>query len=173
SVDARSALPCATPTGYSSPGRSASPASRCRVASSSAPRCARLAPPTVPCSSHARSRGCRPRSEQPPDTEGLAMPDRYGFQTIATELDGRILRVTLNRPDRLNALDIVMHEELGELYGKIERDDDVDAVVLTGAGKAFCVGADFSQMEENLARGGYEDGHPGLMTGSARIAPSS
>jgi enoyl-CoA hydratase len=100
------------------------------------------------------------------------MPDRYGFQTIATELDGRILRVTLNRPDRMNALDIVMHDELGELYGKIERDDDVDVVVLTGAGKAFCVGADFSQMEENLARGGYEDGHPGLMTGSARMARS-
>jgi enoyl-CoA hydratase/carnithine racemase len=100
------------------------------------------------------------------------MPDRYGFQTIATELDGRILRVTLNRPDRLNALDIVMHDELGELYGKIERDEDVDVVVLTGAGKAFCVGADFSQMEENLARGGYEDGHPGLMTGSARMARS-
>jgi len=100
------------------------------------------------------------------------MPDRYGFQTIATELDGRILRVTLNRPDRLNALDIVMHDELGELYGKIERDEDVDVVVVTGAGKAFCVGADFSQMEENLARGGYEDGHPGLMTGSARMARS-
>src|SRR6478736_5492030 len=98
------------------------------------------------------------------------MPDRYGFQTIATELDDRILRVTLNRPDRLNALDIVMHEELGELYGKIERDDDVDVVVLTGAGKAFCVGADFSQMEQNLARGGYPDGHPGLMVEAARIA---
>ena len=63
----------------------------------------------------------------------------------------------------MNALDIVMHDELGELYGKIERDDDVDVVVLTGAGKAFCVGADFSQMEENLASGGYEDGHPGLI----------
>jgi enoyl-CoA hydratase/carnithine racemase len=100
------------------------------------------------------------------------MSDRYGYQTIATELEGRILKVTLNRPDRMNALDIVMHEELGELFGRIERDDDVDIVVLTGAGKAFCVGADFSQMEENLARGGYEDGHPGLLDGSARMARS-
>lgn len=100
------------------------------------------------------------------------MADRYGFQTIATELDGRILTVTLNRPDRMNALDRVMHDELGELYARIERDDDVDVVVLTGAGKAFCVGADFSQMEENLARGGYEDGHPDLLTGSVRMARS-
>jgi enoyl-CoA hydratase len=100
------------------------------------------------------------------------MSDRYGYQTIATELEGRILKVMLNRPDRMNALDIVMHEELGELFGRIERDDDVDIVVLTGAGKAFCAGADFSQMEENLARGGYEDGHPGLLDGSARMARS-
>jgi enoyl-CoA hydratase len=100
------------------------------------------------------------------------MSDRYGYQTIATELEGRILKVTLNRPDRMNALDIVMHEELGELFGRIERDEDVDIVVLTGAGKAFCVGADFSQMEENLERGGYEDGHPGLLDGSARMARS-
>jgi len=100
------------------------------------------------------------------------MADRYGFQTIATELEGRILKVTLNRPDRMNALDIVMHHELGELYSRIERDDDVDVVVLTGAGKAFCVGADFSQMEANLARGGYEDGHPDLLNGSVRMARS-
>lgn len=100
------------------------------------------------------------------------MADRYGFQTIATELQGRILRVALNRPDRMNALDLVMHDELGELYTKIERDEDVDVVVLTGAGKAFCVGADFSQMEANLERGGYEDGHPGLLTGSVRMARS-
>jgi enoyl-CoA hydratase len=98
------------------------------------------------------------------------MADRYGFQTITTELEGRILKVTLNRPHRLNALDLVMHNELPELYSRIERDDEVDVVVLTGAGKAFCVGADFSQMEENLARGGYPDGHPGLMVESARIA---
>ena len=98
------------------------------------------------------------------------MADRYGFETIATELDGRILTVTLNRPDRMNALNRTMHDELIELYARIEVDADVDVVVLTGAGKAFCVGADFDQMEENLARGGYEDGHPDLMYGSVRMA---
>ena len=83
------------------------------------------------------------------------MADRYGFTTIATELEDRILTVSFNRPDRLNALNKVMHDELTELYARIERDEDVDVVLLTGAGKAFCVGADFDQMEENLERGGY------------------
>src|SRR5262249_55316560 len=98
------------------------------------------------------------------------MTDRYGFTTIATEVDGRILRVTLNRPDRLNALNAVMHEELRALFGRIEADDGVDVVVLTGAGKAFCVGADFDQMEANLARGGYPDGHPSLLGDAAAMA---
>lgn len=100
------------------------------------------------------------------------MADRYGFTTISTELEDRILVVRFNRPDRLNALNKVMHDELAELYGRIERDPDVDVIVLTGEGKAFCVGADFDQMEENLARGGYEDGHPDLMYGSVRMARS-
>ena len=43
-----------------------------------------------------------------------------------------------------------MHSELAVLFDKIERDDDVDVVVLTGRGKAFCVGADFDAMDANL-----------------------
>ncbi len=100
------------------------------------------------------------------------MADHYGFTTLETTLTDRVLRVAFNRPDRLNALNAVMHDELRQLFGRIERDTEVDVVVLTGNGSAFCVGADFDQMEENLARGGYEDGHPGLMTGSARMARS-
>jgi enoyl-CoA hydratase len=98
------------------------------------------------------------------------MTDRYGFSTIATELDDRILRVRLNRPERLNALNAVMHAELRALFSNIEADDGVDVVVLSGAGKAFCVGADFDQMEENLARGGYPDGHPSLLGDAAAMA---
>ena len=76
--------------------------------------------------------------------------DRYGFETILTELevDG-ILRVTLNRPDRLNAMDRVMHSELHELYARIAADGDIEVVVITGAGRAFCARADFKQMQEN------------------------
>jgi enoyl-CoA hydratase len=98
------------------------------------------------------------------------MSDRYGFTTIATTVEDRILTVRLNRPDRLNALNAVMHRELRSLFGRIEADDEVDVVVFTGAGKAFCVGADFDQMEENLARGGYPDGHPSLLGEAAAMA---
>jgi enoyl-CoA hydratase len=52
---------------------------------------------------------------------------------------------------------------------RIADDDDVDVVVLTGRGKAFCVGADFGTMDQNLEQG-YPDGHPGLMGDSATMA---
>jgi enoyl-CoA hydratase len=98
------------------------------------------------------------------------MTDHYGFQTIATVLDEGILRVTLNRPDRLNALDRAMHKELRSLYERIAHDGDVRVVVVTGAGRAFCVGADFATMQENLAAGGYPDGRPDMLSDGADIA---
>jgi enoyl-CoA hydratase len=98
------------------------------------------------------------------------LSDHYGFETLQTTLENRILRVAFNRPDRLNALNALMHDELRQLFGRIERDTEVDVVVLTGNGSAFCVGADFDQMEENLARGGYEDGHPSLLGDAAAMA---
>jgi len=98
------------------------------------------------------------------------MTDYYGLQTIATTLADGILRVTLNRPDRLNALDKPMHKELRALYEQIAHDADVRVVVITGAGRAFCVGADFQQMQDNLAAGGYPDGRPDMLGDGADIA---
>ena len=98
------------------------------------------------------------------------MTDRYGFETILTELDDGILRVTLNRPDRMNALNKAMHVELRSLYERIAHDDEVRVVVVTGAGRAFCVGADFQQMQDNLAAGGYPDGRPDMLADGADIA---
>ena len=89
------------------------------------------------------------------------MSDRYGLTTIATELhDNGVLVATLNRPEHRNSLDRVMHVELKQLYETIVDDEELNAVVLTGAGKYFCVGADFNSMEENVS---YPDGHPGLL----------
>jgi enoyl-CoA hydratase len=96
--------------------------------------------------------------------------DRYGFSTIATELteDG-ILRVTYNRPDRMNAINDLMHRELRHLYRRIASDDEVEVVVITGAGRGFCVGGDFQQMEENNKHG-YPDGYPALFGDAAAMA---
>jgi enoyl-CoA hydratase len=98
------------------------------------------------------------------------MTDYYGYSTIATSLDDGILRVTLNRPDRLNALDRPMHKELRTLFERIAHDADVKVVLLTGAGRAFCVGADFQQMRDNLAAADYPDGRPDMLADGADIA---
>jgi enoyl-CoA hydratase len=98
------------------------------------------------------------------------MTDYYGYSTIATSLEDGILRVTLNRPDRLNALDRPMHKELRTVFERIAHDADVKVVVLTGAGRAFCVGADFQQMRDNLAAGDYPDGRPDMLADGADIA---
>src|SRR5262245_37014776 len=99
----------------------------------------------------------------------MAAGDRYGFTFIRTELADGILWATLDRPERRNALSPQMHAELTPLFRSIADDRDVKVVVLTGAGeKAFCVGADFGGMQENLDAG-YEDGFPELMLGSTAL----
>jgi enoyl-CoA hydratase/carnithine racemase len=56
-----------------------------------------------------------------------------------------ILTLTLNRPDKLNAIDGAMLDALGEVLGAIERDPEIRAVILTGAGRAFSAGADIKE----------------------------
>lgn len=58
--------------------------------------------------------------------------------------DDRIAVVTLNRPERLNALSMTLVTEIKEAFASLHRDRSVDAVVLTGAGRGFCAGADLS-----------------------------
>ncbi len=100
----------------------------------------------------------------------MAVDDRYGFTCISTEMeDEGILWVTLDRPERRNAISPEMHDELTPLFRRIAEDREVRVAILTGAGeKAFCVGADFGGMQDNLD-GGYEDGMPELMIGSAAL----
>ncbi len=64
------------------------------------------------------------------------------YQTLLTELDAGILTVTLNRPDRLNAFTTKMLEELLDVIDAIDRNDEIRAVIFTGAGRGFCAGAD-------------------------------
>jgi enoyl-CoA hydratase/carnithine racemase len=68
--------------------------------------------------------------------------------SIQVEADGPIRVVRLNRPDNLNATNHELHQGLAELFGQIDRDLDARAVVLTGNGRAFSAGGDFTYLDE-------------------------
>ena len=64
------------------------------------------------------------------------------YQTLATRLEDNVLTLTLSRPERLNAFTTRMQAELLAAFDEIDANDDVRAVGVTGAGRAFCAGAD-------------------------------
>jgi enoyl-CoA hydratase/carnithine racemase len=66
------------------------------------------------------------------------------FDQILTERHGAVMLVTLNRPEYLNAWTWQMSRELTEVFTESDADDTIRAVVVTGAGRAFCAGADLS-----------------------------
>jgi enoyl-CoA hydratase/carnithine racemase len=66
------------------------------------------------------------------------------YELIETRTDNRVLTLTLNRPEKMNAFSADMMRELVDVFDKVNRDDEVRAVIVTGAGKAFCAGADLS-----------------------------
>ena len=66
------------------------------------------------------------------------------FETITYEVADRVLTVTLNRPERLNAFTSQMGHELITAFDAADDDDDVRVVIVTGAGPAFCAGADLT-----------------------------
>ena len=66
------------------------------------------------------------------------------YETLLYEIDGPVLTVTLNRPDKLNAYTAVMGAELEDAFLRADADDAVRAIVVTGAGRGFCAGADIS-----------------------------
>jgi enoyl-CoA hydratase/carnithine racemase len=71
------------------------------------------------------------------------------FQTIRYEVEDRIATVTFDRPDRLNALSPEMIRELREAYANAEADDDVWITIVTGNGRAFCTGADVTEIPDD------------------------
>ncbi len=75
------------------------------------------------------------------------------FETILYETDGAVATITLNRPDRMNAISWRMLRELSDAMRTADGDDSVRAVVLTGAGDTFCAGADMGGGEETFRSG--------------------
>ncbi|MBC7727354.1 MAG: enoyl-CoA hydratase/isomerase family protein, partial [Microbacteriaceae bacterium] len=66
------------------------------------------------------------------------------YSTLGWQIDDRVLTLTLNRPEQLNAFTVEMANELIDAYQRASDDDAVAAVVVTGAGRAFCAGMDLS-----------------------------
>ncbi len=70
------------------------------------------------------------------------------YETILMEKAEGIAKITLNRPQAMNALNPVLLRELADALDTLRGDDDLDCVVITGAGRAFCAGVDIKSMDE-------------------------
>jgi enoyl-CoA hydratase/carnithine racemase len=72
------------------------------------------------------------------------------YQTITIEQHENLAVLLLNRPEKLNAFTFLMMEELISAFDMIEADDSLNAVIISGAGRAFCAGADLSSGEDTF-----------------------
>jgi enoyl-CoA hydratase/carnithine racemase len=79
------------------------------------------------------------------------------FEQITTELSDNVLMITLNRPERLNAFTTRMGDELRAAFDDADADDEVRAVIVTGAGRGFCAGADLERGSETFTKREHED----------------
>lgn len=68
---------------------------------------------------------------------------------VELQVTGAIATVTLNRPDRMNAMNDELLDQLADALGRVGDDDEIGAVILTGAGRAFCVGGDLQGFSED------------------------
>jgi 2-(1,2-epoxy-1,2-dihydrophenyl)acetyl-CoA isomerase len=75
------------------------------------------------------------------------------YEQIVVERDGAVAQITMNRPDKLNALTQVMSDELTDAFEGIHKDLEIRAVLLTGAGRGFCAGQDLTEFEESYRSG--------------------
>ena len=86
--------------------------------------------------------------------EGLSVS---GFETLLYSTQDGHARITLNRPDKLNALSFVMQAELSAALWEADNDRDVHCVILEGAGRAFCAGYDLSGADGDVPVSPVED----------------
>ena len=94
------------------------------------------------------------------------------FETIRADIDDGIMTITLNRPDRMNAFTPAMMKELIAAFDLADEDDDVRAVIMTGAGRAYCAGADLAAggaTFDYAKRPGWSKAHQCARTGPSII----
>ena len=103
------------------------------------------------------------------------------YETILYEVADNILTITLNRPDKLNAFNGTMQAEMIDAFDRADQDDNVRAIIVTGAGRAFCAGADLSSGAntfdrdarrgpvKRLADGAVDYSDPNVRDGGGRV----
>jgi 2-(1,2-epoxy-1,2-dihydrophenyl)acetyl-CoA isomerase len=92
------------------------------------------------------------------------------FNEILLEKEGGIAVITLNRPERYNSFTTSMYREFPRIVDQIRRDDEVRAVILTGAGKGFCAGSDVSdRLGKRLEEGGEKSRFENLQQVGAMV----
>src|SRR4051794_11076538 len=84
------------------------------------------------------------------------------YSQILYSVEDHVATITLNRPAQLNAFTVTMMRETIDAFGQVDADDDVRAVIVTGAGRGFCAGAD-------LSAGGSTFDHGGSDVSEARV----
>src|SRR5579884_3577221 len=82
------------------------------------------------------------------------------LKVVRYEADGPVAVITLNRPERLNAWTGRMHTEYRWSLAQADADPAVRAIVVTGAGRGFCAGADSAALSGHVTKGGYDPGTP-------------
>lgn len=87
-----------------------------------------------------------------------APPDSF----CKTDVIGRTLVVTMNRPDKLNALIPASHGQMADIFRRFEADDDLSVAILTGTGRAFCAGSDISAYVDGTSLPLPDEGGGGL-----------
>jgi enoyl-CoA hydratase len=100
----------------------------------------------------------------------VSKPDysKYRFLTVEKTAE-KVAIVTLNRPERRNAVDAGLHTDMSNVWADLRNDYDVNAIVLTGAGKSFCVGGDIGAMDGSEQFGeGYDFDPMAILTAEAR-----
>ena len=75
------------------------------------------------------------------------------FKTLTFSRSGRILTITINMPESLNAVNAALHDEMTRVFDIAADDPDSDVVILTGAGKVFCAGGDLNWLKDELDHG--------------------
>ncbi len=85
------------------------------------------------------------------------------LKAVRFDVDERIATITLSRPHRRNAWTGRMHHEVRWCLLQAERDEEVGAIIVTGDGTDFCVGADMAALDHHVERGGYDPGTPDVL----------